>query len=195
MRIDLDIINHWIGNQSRILDLACGDGTLLRQFMDSHNVLGYGLEIDEQAINTCISNGVNVIQADLNEGLARFDDQSFDTVLMTNSLQAMRYPHILLDDMLRVGREAIVTFPNFGHWKVRAYLSFKGKMPVTKKLHYQWYDTPNIHFFTVADFEQFCTARGITILTREYLNDGDNKLSHLWPNLFTTTAIYRLTRN
>ena len=132
------IIGDWIEPQSRILDLGCGDGTLLYDLTLRHKIHGYGLEIDPASINQCIANGINVIQQDLNAGLANFADNSFDTVLMTHTLQALRYPHLVLDEMLRIGQQCIVTFPNFGHWRTRGFLAFKGRMPVTKQLAYQW---------------------------------------------------------
>jgi len=163
------VIGDWIEPKSRILDLGCGDGTLLNNLTNRHNIHGYGLEIDPESINQCIANGINVIQQDLNAGLGNFADNSFDTVLMTQTLQALRYPHLVLDEMLRIGKQCIVTFPNFGHWRTRGFLAFKGRMPVTKQLSYQWYDTPNIHFFTYKDFEVLCAERKISIVNRTFI--------------------------
>lgn len=190
------VIGHWIKPQSRILDLGCGDGTLLRELTNLHGIHGYGLEIDPESINQCIANGVNVIQQDLNAGLANFADNSFDTVLMTQTLQTLRYPHLVLDEMLRIGRQCIVTFPNFGHWRTRSFLAFKGRMPVTKQLSYQWYDTPNIHFFTYKDFEALCAEREISIVDRTFIGGraSDLSLDKIWPNLFARTAVYHLAR-
>ena len=148
MSQDYSFISDWVAPNSKVLDLGCGDGSLLLNLQQRHNILGYGLEIDPDSINQCIRHGVNVIEQDLNQGLTNFADGSFDTVVMTQALQAMRYPHLVLDEMLRIGRECVITFPNFGYWRTRAYLNFRGRMPVTKQLAYQWYDTPNIHFFT-----------------------------------------------
>ncbi|MDA8885173.1 methionine biosynthesis protein MetW [Porticoccaceae bacterium] len=196
MNQDFDIIHDWITPSTRVLDLGCGDGALLLSLQQKHNILGYGLEVDPQAINQCIARGVNVIEQDLNKGLTNFADGSFDTVVMTQALQAMRLPHLVLDEMLRIGRECIITFPNFGYWRTRAYLNFRGRMPVTKQLAYQWYDTPNIHFFTYADFETLCAERNINILHRQCISEHfpDTKLKSLWPNLFTQTAVYHLSR-
>jgi len=196
MRDDFDFIARWIPPQSRVLDLGCGDGALLSELAQSRAVRGYGLEIDPDSIQACIERGVNVIEQDLNNSLDNFADQSFDTVIMTQALQAMRYPHLVLDEMLRIGRECIVTFPNFGQWRARAYLTLQGRMPVTKQLSYQWYDTPNIHFFTYRDFEQLCAERGIVILQRKRLANGwpDRWLTGVMPNLFTETAVYQLSR-
>jgi methionine biosynthesis protein MetW len=192
----VDFIKQRIQPQSRVLDLGCGDGSLLIQLKQELDILGYGLEIDSESIGKCLSRGVNVIEQDLNQGLKNFADQSFDTVIMTQTLQALRYPHLVLDEMLRIGSKCIVTFPNFGNWRTRAYLSFLGRMPVTKQLAYQWYDTPNIHFFTYADFEALCKERKITILHRQFLANGlpDNLLKSVWPNLFTEIAVYHLSR-
>jgi len=192
----VDFIKQRIQPQSRVLDLGCGDGSLLIQLKQELDILGYGLEIDSESIGKCLSRGVNVIEQDLNKGLKNFADQSFDTVIMTQTLQALRYPHLVLDEMLRIGSKCIVTFPNFGNWRTRTYLSLRGRMPVTKQLAYQWYDTPNIHFFTYADFEALCRERKINILHRQFLANGlpDNLLKSVWPNLFTEIAVYHLSR-
>jgi methionine biosynthesis protein MetW len=196
MNQDFDFIHDWIAPNTRVLDLGCGDGSLLQSLQQQHNILGYGLEVDPEAINQCIAKGVNVIEQDLNKGLTNFADGSFDTVIMTQALQAMRFPHLVLDEMLRIGDDCIITFPNFGYWRTRAYLNFRGRMPVTKQLAYQWYDTPNIHFFTYADFETLCAERNINILHRRCIAEHfpDTKLKSLWPNLFTQTAVYHLSR-
>ena len=196
MNQDFDFISDWIAPNTRVLDLGCGHGALLHSLEQQYNVLGYGLEVDPEAIDRCIARGVNVIEQDLNKGLSNFADGSFDTVVMTQALQAMRFPHLVLDEMLRIGRDCIITFPNFGYWRTRAYLNFRGRMPVTKQLAYQWYDTPNIHFFTYADFEALCVERNINILQRQCIAEHfpDTKLKSLWPNLFTQTAVYHLSR-
>jgi methionine biosynthesis protein MetW len=196
MTQDYSFISNWIAPSSKVLDLGCGTGDLLLSLQKKHNILGYGLEIDPDSITQCIARGVNVIEQDLNKGLTNFTHHSFDTVVMTQALQAMRYPHLVLDEMLRIGEQCIITFPNFGHWRTRAYLNFRGRMPVTKQLAYQWYDTPNIHFFTYADFEALCLERNINILHRQCIAEHfpDRQLKSLWPNLFTQTAVYHLSR-
>ena len=195
IRNDLEIIRGWIKPGSRVLDLGCGDGTLLESLQKDLQVESYGLEIDPHQITTCVSRGVNVIETDIDEGLSRFADKSFDTVVMTQALQVMRQPHIVLDEMLRIGKECIVTFPNFGNWHTRLYLTLRGRMPVTRQLAYQWYDTPNIHFCTVRDFEKLCSDKNIHILNRQFVSERtlSRKIKRLWPNLFSETAIYHLT--
>ncbi len=196
LRIDLDILQQWVPVNSRVLDLGCGDGTLLKSLAENRQIEGYGLEIDPDEITACIAQGVNVIEKDINEGLANFHDKSFDAVVMTYSMQALRRPDLVIDEMLRVGKECIVTFPNFGSIRTRAYLMLRGKMPVTKQLAYQWYDTPNIHFCTIRDFEELCIEKGIQVLHRETVSthSPDQHLNVFWPNMFAETAIYHLAK-
>ncbi len=191
-----DSIHSWVKPNSRVLDLGCGDGRLLAQLQKDLDIRGYGLEIDPDSINQCLAKGVNVVEQDLNKGMANFADDSFDTVIMTQALQAMRFPHLVLDEMLRIGTQCVITFPNFGHWKARAYLTLRGRMPVTKQLTYQWYDTPNIHFFTYSDFEALCRERNIKILRKQFVGEYflDRQLKNLWPNLFAETAVYHLSK-
>lgn len=195
MRIDLNEIQHWIPQNSRILDLGCGDGTLLKYLIDTKKVQGYGLEIDPEQINICIDKGLNVIEQNLDRGLGNFADKSFDTVLMTQALQTLHFPHLVLDEMLRVGKECIVTFPNFGHWKARFHLFTRGRMPVSDLLPYEWYDTPNIHFCTFKDFEVLCHERQIKVINRQVVNESSQSfLKDIMPNLFGETAIYHLSK-
>lgn len=196
MRADLEIIQEWIKPGSRLLDLGCGDGELLRYLSEQRKVTGYGLEIDPEKINACIDNGVNVIEQNLDKGLSNFGDNTFDSVLMTQALQAVHYPDQVLEEMLRIGREAILTFPNFAHWRCRLYLGTKGRMPVSEFMPYTWYNTPNIHFCTFKDFEALCRERSIRILDRLVVDQTHRSgvLSGLWPNLLGEIAIYRVTR-
>lgn len=196
MRADLEIIQEWIKPGSRLLDLGCGDGELLRYLSEQRKVTGYGLEIDPEKINACIANGVNVIEQNLDKGLTNFGDNTFDSVLMTQALQAVHYPDLVLEEMLRIGREAILTFPNFAHWRCRLYLGTKGRMPVSEFMPYTWYNTPNIHFCTFKDFEALCRERSIRILDRLVVDQTHRSgvLSGLWPNLLGEIAIYRVTR-
>ncbi len=195
MRNDLSVIQDWLKPNSRALDLGCGDGTLLAMLRDNKNIEGYGLEIDPDQITACIGKQVNVIEQNLDDGLSNFADNSFDTVIMTQALQAMRAPDLVLDEMLRVGKECIVTFPNFGHWKARWHLAVNGRMPVSDLLPYEWYDTPNIHFCTFNDFEVLCREKNINTLNRQVVADGPlSVFKDIRPNLFGETALYHLTR-
>lgn len=196
MRPDLDIIQHWIRPGSRVLDLGCGDGSLLEYLKIHKDVREIGLEISPEKIQKCLARGVNVIEQDLNKSLANFKDKSFDTVLLTQTLQAVNYPDILIDEMLRIGRNCIVTFPNFGHWRARLYLTTKGRMPVSNFMPYQWYNTPNIHFCTVRDFDVLCREKQIKVISRtvvDHLHQGRWSIK-LWPNMLGETAIYHISR-
>lgn len=186
----------WVTPGTRVLDLGCGDGSLLAYLREVHQVKGYGLEIDIDNIVRCMAKGVNVIQADLDQGLADFNDFSFDTVILLQTLQAVRFPANLLREMLRVGREGVVTFPNFGHWRARMQLTVGGKMPVTRTLPSQWYETENIHLFTLKDFETLCRHEGIEVVQRVLLaaDGSESPLSRAWPTLFTEVAVYRVRR-
>lgn len=199
MRADLAIIAEWIHDDTSILDLGCGDGTLLKHLRDKHRVKCIGLEINENNIEACVENGLNIIQSDLNEGLQQyFADASYDYVVMSQTLQATAHPDTLIEEMLRVGKQGIVTFPNMAHWRARLQLSLGGFMPVTKSLPNHWYNTPNIHLCTVKDFEALCQQRGIKILQRsvvDHTHSHSSFLMKLFPNLFGEIAIYRFCRS
>lgn len=197
LRSDLDIISRWIAPGSRVLDLGCGTGELMAWLQTHRQVTGYGIEIDPERVLQCIQKNINVIQADLDAGLADFDDDSFDYVVMSQTLQAMQYPHQTLAEMLRVGRQGIVTFPNFGYWRHRLHLGLMGRMPVSKALPAQWYDTQNIHLCTFDDFEAHCHERNIHILQRDVV-DHDHRTHgwmRIWPNLLGELALYRFERS
>lgn len=197
MRADLKLIEPWVKSGSQVMDLGCGDGTLLAHLRDKKNVQGYGLEIDEAQITRCIEKGVNVIEHDLDaKGLKSFADQQFDTVIMTQALQAVRRPDEMLEEMLRLGQQGIVTFPNFGYWRCRHYLLWHGKMPMSKTLPHRWYNTPNIHLCTFKDFEILCQQKGIKILNRTVVDSefSQSRFAKMWPNLFAEFAVYRIAR-
>lgn len=197
MRADLKIIEQWVKPGSRVLDVGCGDGTLLQHLQENKQVKGYGLEISSSNITSCINKGVNVLEQNVDEkGLSNFQSNRFDTVIMTQALQALRQPDVMLDEMLRLGKECIVTFPNFAYWRTRAYLMQKGRMPISKALPYTWYNTPNIHLCTFKDFEALCVQKNIHILDRTVVDKEhqDRWFIHMWPNMLGEIAIYRVTR-
>ncbi|MES1965491.1 methionine biosynthesis protein MetW [Psychrobacter sp. AH5] len=201
MRMDYQLAERWIAPHSHILDLGCGNGELLAHLQQRLGVSGYGIEIDEDKINEAIGKGLSIVEQDLNDGLARFADDSFDTVVMARALQAVKNPDELLLDMLRVGREAVITFPNFAHWQNRIHLGLKGMMPVSEALPYEWYNTPNIHLCTFKDFEQLCAQHDIRILNRFAVSDSETGYAPLMsslvrrvPNLLADVAIYRVTK-
>lgn len=196
MRFDLQLIPEWIAPGSRVLDLGCGDGALLEKLIAHQAVDGLGIEIDAAHITHCLAAGLNVVEQDLNKGLKNFRDSSFDIVVMAHALQTLRQPHLVIEEMLRVGKECIVTFPNFGHWSCRLYLGKQGRMPVSRFLPYNWYDTPNIHFCTVKDFEALCRDKNIRILDKAVVghDSSQSTLGNWIPNLFGVTAVYHISR-
>lgn len=193
LRPELSLISEWIAPDSQVLDLGCGNGDLLVHLRDTRRVKGYGIEIDMDNIVTCVARQLNVLQADLDAGLNVFEADSFDYVVMTQTLQAMHYPDRVINEMLRVGREAIVTFPNFGHWRCRLDLTL-GRMPVTSSLPNTWYNTPNIHLCTLKDFEVFCQEKSIEIIERTVVDHAHKSslMMSLLPNLMGEVAIYRI---
>ena len=190
-RPDFAAIAAWIPRGASALDLGCGDGSLLHYLKETRAVRGYGVEINDLDIVSCIANGVNIIQNDLESGLPDFEDGSFDFVILSQTLQATRHTEPLIREILRVGREGIVSFPNFGYWKNRLNV-LRGNMPVSSELPYQWYDTPNVHLCTLHDFEMFCDRYHVAILERRVMT-GERE-AHLLPNLLGSTAVYRFQR-
>lgn len=188
-RQDFAIIADWVKLGSKVLDLGCGDGSLLYFLQGSLEVRGYGVEKDDSNLLACMGNGINVIQMDLEAGLSGFEAQSFDVVILSQTLQAMHNTEKIVQEMLRVGREAIVTFPNFGYWRHRMQL-IAGQMPVSENLPYQWYNTPNVHLCTINDFEEFCANHNFHISERRVLTNG--KPVSFMPNLMGSLAMYRL---
>ena len=188
-RIDFDVITDWIQPGEKVLDLGCDDGLLLEHLIATHGICGYGVEKDPARVIDCIQRGINVLQIDLEGGLSDFDDQFFDHVILSLSLQAIQNTVGILHEMLRVGREAIVSFPNFAYWRHRQSI-INGRMPVSDSLPYQWFDTPNVRFFTIADFETLCADNGITI--REMRAFDDNHPVSEEANFLASLAICRL---
>jgi len=190
IRIDHDVIASWVAEGARVLDLGCGDGELLRYLKDKRGASGYGVEIDVDRVIAGMKNGINVLQIDLEEGLYDFEDQSFDLVIISNALQTLHRTEKLLREMLRVGREAVVSFPNFAYWKHRVAI-MDGHMPVSDRLPFQWYDTPNVRFFTIVDFEALCAKLGIAVRERLVLDDAGQPVTDE-PNFLGSFALYRL---
>lgn len=190
-RADFAAIANWIKPGARVLDLGCGDGTLLRFLAEQRDTIGYGVEIDDAGVLACVTNGVNVVQGDMERGLSGFADDSFDYVILSQTLQAVKSSERVVSEMLRVGREGIVTFPNFGYWRNRLQV-MSGHMPVSENLPYAWFDTPNIHLCTMTDFENFCRDHGVRIHERIVITAGTTVT--LMPNLFGALAVYRFAR-
>ena len=187
-RPDLATIAQWVKPDARLLDLGCGDGMLLRYLWKERGAQGYGVEIDDAKVGACVQNDVNVLQMNLESGLETFQDRSFDYVILSQTLQAVRHTEDIVREMVRVGREAIVSFPNFGHWSGRLQV-VKGRMPVSESLPHQWYNTPNLHLCTIADFEDLAAKLGVRILERVVLHKGETV--SFMPNLFGSLAVYR----
>jgi methionine biosynthesis protein MetW len=191
-RADFEAIAQWVRPGAQVLDLGCGDGSLLRFLKDKRGASGYGIEIDDAKLLASVRNGVNVLQSDLETGLSGFESGSFDYVILSQTLQAVRHTEQIIREMLRVGREGIVTFPNFGYWRHRFQVFLGGHMPVSRSLPYQWYNTPNVHLFTIGDFESFCAEHGVRILERAVMDRG--RMVGLWPNLRGSLAVYRFDK-
>lgn len=195
---EFELISNWITPNSRVLDLGCGDGELLAHLMQKHDISGYGFELDPQKTIQAMQKDINVIHSDLNDHdiCEYFDEDSFDYVIMTQALQVVSRPDELLDDMLAVGKQCIITFPNFGHWRNRLQLMFKGRMPETETLPYHWYNTPNIHMCTFNDFENLCEEKGLEVVSRTVVNSEHQTIfgTRLAPNLLGEVALYKIQK-
>ena len=191
-RKDIELVAELVPPGSRVLDLGCGRGELLALLRDRRGCSGYGIEIDDANVLACEQRGVNVIQLNLEEGLALFEDQSFDVVLQLDTLQHLRNTETMLRETARIGRTGIVTFPNFAHWPNRLRVA-AGRMPVTRVLPYQWYDTPNIRVGTYADFAVLARKDGLRILDAFGIQDG--RVVRRWPNLLASVAVFKFQRS
>ena len=194
IREDLELISSWIKKNSRVLDLGCGDGSLLKMLKEQKNVTGYGIDYDISQIKLSLDNEINVMQLDLDDDLNDFKDDTFDYVVLAQSLQEIKNPEKLLKEMLRIGKEIIISFPNMGHWSARLQLFIGGKMPVTSELPHSWHNTPNIHLCTICDFENFCKENNFiisksSITSRSFLG---NLMDKILPNLFGQVALFRI---
>ncbi|WP_419799085.1 MAG: methionine biosynthesis protein MetW [Terasakiella sp.] len=183
IRVDLQIIADMIEPGARVLDVGCSDGQLLEYLVKEKDVRGRGLEISPNGVNACVAKGLSVVQGDAEEDLGYYPDNGFDFVILSQTLQATHHPDQIVKDLLRLGKRAIVSFPNFGHWRVRSYLFFQGRMPVNDSMPYQWYNSPNTHFCTIKDFIVMCDEMGVTI-ERSIALDADGQAHRIRTNLF-----------
>jgi methionine biosynthesis protein MetW len=197
-RIDFAVIAGLVAPGSKVLDVGCGDGELMNLLQETRNVDGRGIELSQKGVNECVSRGLAVIQGDADSDLGFYNDKGFDYVILSQTLQATRNPRIVLEHLLRIGQHAIVSIPNFGHWRVRLSLFWNGRMPVTKDLPYTWYDTPNIHFCTIDDFIALCDELGATIESASALNAHGERMGlklprFLW-NFFGQQAVFLIRK-
>ncbi len=197
-RLDFLLVAEIVEPGSRVLDIGCGDGDLLSLLRDRKGVDGRGIEISREGVSACLAKGLPVIQGDADTDLADYPDDAFDYVILSQTIQATRQPRVVLEHLLRIGRRAIVSFPNFGHWRVRVDLALKGRMPVTENLPYSWYDTPNIHFCTIRDFVELCREVGAQMEKAVALNAGGKPMQVSLPwwvwNLLGDQGVFLLKR-
>lgn len=197
MKIEFKIISNLIPNQARILDVGCGDGSLMQSLIQEKNIDARGIELEEENVKKCISKGLSVIEGNAENELGQFPNKSFDFVILSQTLQAFYNPENVLDHLLRIGKYVIVSIPNFGYWKVRTSLLFFGRMPVTKSLPNTWYNTPNLHMCTIKDFYEFCGDKNIKIEKIIGINDEKissiNRLNLEMKNLFSEVGIFLIS--
>ncbi len=194
-RIDYQLIEALVPEGATVLDLGCGEGDLLAELIEKKHVQGSGVEISQSAVEACVARGLSVFHGDLDEGLADYDDGSFDIVILSFSLQQLYRPRLVVREMARVGRLAIVSFPNFAHWWNRTQLAALGRMPLSSEIPYEWYDTPNIHLCTVRDFRRLCQHEGLQIQSELYLRSFERRtVGSVLPNLFARIAIFAVMR-
>jgi len=197
LHLNYSLILNIVEEKSRILDLGCGDGYLLKLLKDRKRVKGSGIEISQENVVKCIEKGLSVIQGNIDEGLKQFQDKSYDYVILNQTLQSTQNPEFVLDEMLRVGKKCIVSFPNFAYWKIRLELLFKGKMPKSKLLPFEWYNTPNIHLLTIKDFFEFSKNHNFKILNKIYTTKANIKKGfqyNILSNLFAQEAIFVISK-
>lgn len=191
-KIEQQVIMDWIGRGSSVLDLGCGDGELLSRLIEEKDVRAQGIEISQEAIHHCVARGLSVFQEDIDAGLSAYPDESFDYVILNQTFQQVKKPDFVLKEALRVGKKVIVGFPNFLHISARLQMFFRGKVPVTPSLPYEWYDTPNLHFLGIADFKEYCRKRGIKIEKTAFV--GKNNRVKLFSNLLAEIGLFLLSK-
>ena len=197
LRLNYSIITEIVDEGAKVLDLGCGNGTLLAKLVDEKSVKGIGVEINQDQVISSLEKGLSIIQGDIDEGLKEFQNKEYDWVILNQTLQSTEKPDFVIEEMLRVGKKAVVSFPNFAYWRIRFNLFFTGNMPKSKILPFEWYDTPNIHLLTINDFYRFCKKRDIKILKSVYMTKANvkkNFLAKMFPNLFTEEVIFVITK-
>ena len=192
----LSIIERWVEEDTKVLDLGCGNGEILFELKKTKKITGLGVEIEENNIEQCLLKNINVIEQNIDDGLINFSNNSFDVVILSQTIQVLKNPNTALEEITRIGKTCIVTIPNFGHWRSRIGLLISGKMPVTNPLPDSWYGTPNIHLCTLKDFENLCNDLSISIEERVAINSSNKNKWYLniWPNLFSASAIYKISK-